>query len=160
MIRILSGLRALALVSTIVISATASPAHEVRSGSLTLGHPWTRATPSRAPVAGGYMKITNGGAESDRLIGGTVDFADRVEVHEMSMANGVMTMRQLPGGLEIKPGGTVELKPGGFHIMFVNLKRQLKAGEMAKGTLNFEKGGAVAVEFKVEAMGGAPEHAH
>lgn len=148
-----SRLSALALAGSFIAYPAGSFAHEAKIGSLILGHPWTRATPARAPVAGGYTKITNAGTESDRLIGGTAEFAGRVEIHEMTMNNGVMTMRHLPTGLEIKAGATVELKPGSFHIMFLDLKQPLKQGEMAKGTLTFEKAGTVAVEFKVESMG-------
>lgn len=71
----------------------------------------------------------------------------------MAMSNGVMTMRGLPDGLELKPGAKTELKPGSYHIMFMDLKRQLKEGESIKGTLTFEKAGQVPVEFKVESVG-------
>jgi uncharacterized protein YcnI/copper(I)-binding protein len=123
-------------------------------GSLTIEAPWARATPGGAKVAGGFMKITNTGKEPDRLIGGTVPFAGRFEVHEMAMNNGVMTMRELSKGLEIKPGETVELKPGGYHLMFMDLKQGLKEGEAVKGTLVFEKAGKVDVEYKVGPIGG------
>ena len=75
-----------------------------------------------AQVAGGYLKITNNGNEADRLIGGSAASPARFEVHEMAMESGVMKMRQV-NGLEIKPGETVELKPGGMHVMFMDLKQ-------------------------------------
>ena len=86
----------------------------------------------------------------------------------MAMSDGVMKMRHLPKGLEIKPGETVELKPGGYHIMFMDLREGLKQGQTVKGTLQFEKAGAVAVEYRVapigaSAPGGAPAgggHSH
>ncbi len=93
-----------------------------KAGALTIEAPWARATPGGAQVAGGFMKITNTGSEPDRLVGGTVPFAGRFEVHEMTMDGGVMKMRELSKGLEIKPGETVELKPGGYHVMFMDLK--------------------------------------
>ena len=123
-------------------------------GSITIETPWARATPGGAQVAGGYMKITNNGKEADRLIGGSVPFAGRFEVHEMTMDGGVMKMRELPKGLEIKPGETVELKPGGYHLMFQELKNGLKQGETVKGTLVFEKAGKVDVEYRVGPIGG------
>ena len=130
-------------------------------GSLTIEAPWARATPGGAKVAGGFMKITNNGKESDRLIGGTVPFAGRFEVHEMAVNGGVMTMRQLSKGLEIKPGETVELKPGGYHVMFMDLTSGLKEGEAIKGTLEFEKAGKVDVEYRVGPIGGgAPMGGH
>ncbi len=67
----------------------------------------------------------------------------------MRLENNVMTMRPVPGGLEIKPGQTVKLEPGGYHVMFMQLKEPLKQGEVLKGELTFEKAGTVAVEYKV-----------
>ncbi len=125
-----------------------------KAGSLTIEAPWARATPGGAKVAGGFMKITNNGTEPDRLVGGTVPFAGRFEVHEMAMDGGVMKMRELSKGLEIKPGQSVELKPGGYHVMFMDLKSGLKEGEQIKGTLVFEKAGKVDVEFRVGPIGG------
>lgn len=122
------------------------------AGSLTISQPWTRATPKGAPVAGGYLRIANGGTSADRLIGTSFDIASKGEVHEMSMDNGVMRMRELPKGLEIPAGGTVELKPGGYHLMFVGLKEQVNPGQKIKGTLVFEKAGSVEVEFAAATM--------
>jgi uncharacterized protein YcnI len=125
-----------------------------KAGSLTIEAPWARATPGGAKVAGGYLKITNSGTEPDRLVGGTVPFAGRFEVHEMAMESGIMKMRELKSGLEIKPGETVELKPGGYHLMFMDLKSGLKDGQTVKGTLVFEKAGKVEVEYKIGPIGG------
>ena len=128
-------------------------------GDLTVTSPWTRATPGGAKIGGGYLKITNNGRAPDRFTGGTSDVSDHVELHEMSMTNGVMKMRPLPNGLEIKPGETVELKPGGNHLMFVDLKRPLKQGESVRATLQFEKAGSLEVTFAVNALGGnSPMH--
>jgi periplasmic copper chaperone A len=122
-------------------------------GSIEIGNPWTRATPKGADVAGGYMRITNKGSVPDSLIGGSSAAADRFEVHEMSMVDGVMKMRPLAKGLEVKPGETVELKPGSFHIMLMGLKQPLEKGRKVKGTLIFEKAGKVDIEYAVEAIG-------
>ena len=122
--------------------------------SLTITAPWTRATPKSAPVAGGFVKITNTGSESDWLIGGSFTGAGRVEVHEMATDNGVMRMRQLANGLEIKPGQTVELKPGGFHLMFMELKQPTVEGKPIRGTLTFRKAGSVEIDFAVAPIGG------
>ena len=99
-----------------------------------------RATPAGAKVGGAYLKITNNGTQPDRLVGGSLTGAREVEVHEMSMANNVMKMRHLKDGLEIKPGQTVELKPGGYHLMLTGLSDRLKQGQKVKGSLTFEKG--------------------
>src|SRR2546421_12916514 len=132
--------------------ATSAQAHDYQVGPIAIDHPWTRATPKNAPVAGGYMKITNTGTTPDRLVGGSVEVAKRFEVHEMKMDGGVMKMRELKDGLEIPPGATVELKPGSLHIMMMNLSRPLIKGERVKGSLAFEKAGRVDVEFAVEAL--------
>lgn len=126
-------------------------------GPLTIEAPWIRATPGGAKIAGGYMKITNSGKETDRLVGGTFPVAGRFEVHEMAMDGGVMKMRHLAKGLEIAPGASVELKPGGYHVMLMDLKQGLKEGETYKGTLMFEKAGKVEIEYKVGPVGGAPK---
>src|SRR5690606_11444702 len=87
-------------------------AETYRVGAIEIEAPWTRATPGGAKVAGGYLMITNKGSAPDRLIGGSATVAGRLEVHEMSVVDGVMRMRPLKDGLEIAPGATVELKPG------------------------------------------------
>ncbi len=131
-------------------------ARDYKVGSIDIAEPWSRATPKGASVAAGYMKITNAGTAADRLISGSSEIAPTFEVHEMSMQNGVAKMRPVKGGLEIKPGETVELKPGSLHVMFVGLKKPLMAGDHVKATLVFEKAGKIDLEYDVRAMGAAP----
>jgi copper(I)-binding protein len=133
--------------------ATDASAEDYKIGNLQISQPWTRATPKGAAVAGGYLKITNTGTAPDRLLGGSTDVAKRFEVHEMSMDNGVMKMRELKSGLDIPPGATVELKPGSYHIMMQELLRPLAKGQRVKASLTFEKAGKGDVEFAVEAIG-------
>jgi copper(I)-binding protein len=135
------------------LAVTAASSGDYKAGSLDISDPWSRATPKGSSVAAGYMKITNGGSTPDRLISGSSDVASKFEVHEMKMENGVAKMRPVKGGLEVKPGETVELKPGSFHVMFVGLKKPLSAGDHFKATLVFEKAGPVSVEYDVRAMG-------
>jgi hypothetical protein len=108
------------------------------------------------------MTITNTGSAPDRLVGGSAEIAGIFEVHEMAMDGGVMKMRALTKGLEIKPGETVTLKPGGFHVMFLDLKQRLNQGGTVKGELVFEKAGKIAVEYRIDAMGasGADQGGH
>jgi copper(I)-binding protein len=137
-------------------------AHEYTVGSLHIGHPWSRATPKGAAIGAGYLKITNNGTAPDRLLGGSSEAAKSFELHVMSMENGVMKMRPVEGGIEIKPGETVEFKPESYHVMFVGLKEPLVQGHRVKATLDFEKAGKVAVEFVVESIGarqGNDDHA-
>lgn len=137
-------------------------AHEFKFGDLEIGHPWSRATPHGAQVAGGYMTITNQGSSADRLVSVSSDISDKAEIHEMAVKDGVMTMRPVEGGLEIPAGATVELKPGGYHLMLMGLKRPLAKGESFPASLTFEKAGSVTVEFRVEGIGAAAdsEHSH
>ena len=153
---------AAAVVAALSISTLEASAGDFAVGSIEIANPWTRATPKGADVAGGYMRITNKGAVADRLIGGSSAAASRLEVHEMTMADGVMRMRPLTQGLEVKAGETVELKPGSFHIMLMGLSRPLQKGQKIKGTLVFEKAGKVDIEYTVEALGAgsAPARAH
>jgi copper(I)-binding protein len=144
---------ALLLVLLATGASTGARAEDYKIGDLQISQPWTRATPKGAKVAGGYLKITNTGTAPDRLLGGSTDAAKRFEVHEMSMDNGVMKMRELKGGLEIPPGATVELKPGSYHIMMQELAHPLAKGERVKASLTFEKAGKGDVEFVVEAVG-------
>ncbi len=138
-----------------------SLAHDYKAGALKIDHPWSRATPGGAKVGGGYLVIENTGTSADRLVSVTApSIAGKTEIHEMAVTNGVMTMRPLDSGIEIAPGAKVEFKPGGYHIMFMELKQPLKQDARIKGTLTFEKAGTVEVEFKVEAVGarGSADH--
>jgi uncharacterized protein YcnI/copper(I)-binding protein len=141
-------------------SSAQSGSDTFKVGDLIVASPWTRATPGGAKIAGGYLKVTNNGKSADRLVGATSVIADRIEIHEMSMNDGVMKMRQLADGLTIKPGETVELKPGGFHMMFMDIKQPLKQGDVVKATLTFEKAGKLDVSFNVNSIGATGEPAH
>ena len=128
-------------------------AEEVKAGGLVITQAWSRATPGGAKVAGGYLTIENKGSAPDRLIGGSADVADKVQVHEMATNNGVMTMRPLDKGLSIEPGKTVKLAPGGHHLMLLDLKSPLKQGDKLPVTLEFEKAGKVKLTFDVQGVG-------
>jgi periplasmic copper chaperone A len=143
---------AILAVSIAALSPTAI-AHDYKIGELEIAHPWTRVTPPSAKVAGGFLTITNNGKTADRLISATFTQSNSTEVHEMAMEGGVMKMRELAKGIEIKPGEKLELKPGGYHLMFMNVTKPLTLDDRLKGTLVFEKAGSVEVEFKVESMG-------
>jgi copper(I)-binding protein len=145
---------ALAAVAVLWCSLAApARAQEVKAGDLVITQAWTRATPGGAKIGGGYLTIENKGSTPDRLIGGSADVAGKVEVHEMAMNNGVMTMRPLEKGLAIDPGKTVKLAPGGYHLMMFDLKSPLKQGEKLPVTLEFEKAGKVQVSLDVAGVG-------
>jgi len=134
-------------------------------GNLTLTGPFARATLPNAPVAGGFLTIANRGHQDDRLVAAASPAAGYMEVHEMAMEGDVMRMRELAGGLPIPAGATVELKPGGFHVMFMDLKQPLVEGATVEVTLTFEKAGSVTVPLAIrarnaEAAGGHDHGAH
>ncbi|WP_395449268.1 copper chaperone PCu(A)C [Aminobacter sp. UC22_36] len=130
-------------------------AHGFKAGDLEIGHPWSRATPAGAKVAAGYLTVKNTGAVADRLVSIQSDVSAKAEIHEMAVdAKGVMTMRQVTGGVEIPAGSEVALKPGAYHIMFIGLKVPVKEGDTFSATLAFEKAGTVTVEFQADKMGG------
>lgn len=128
-------------------------AQQVKAGDLVLAHPWARATPGGAKIGGAYLTIENNGTTPDKLTSGSSPASARVEIHEMAMNNGVMTMRPMKGGLTIPPGQTVTFAPGGYHIMLVELKGPLKKGDKVPVKLTFEKAGDVNVTFEVEGIG-------
>jgi len=141
--------------------ALPASAHEYKLAALQIGHPWARATAPTAPSAGGFLTITNTGTTADKLITVKTPTADMAQIHEMKMDGNVMRMRELEKGIEIPPGATVELKPGGFHIMFMGLKAPFAKDAKVPLTLVFEKAGSVDVELQVAAMGaGAPAPKH
>ena len=141
--------------ATMLACFLAAPAlaEEVKAGDLVITQAWSRATPGGAKVGGGYLTIQNKGSAADRLIGGSADVADKVQVHEMATTNGVMTMRPLDKGLSIEPGKTVKLAPGGYHLMLMDLKAPLKQGDKVPLTLEFEKAGNVNLPFEVQGVG-------
>lgn len=119
---------------------------------------WVRATPPGAPAGAAYFTLTNPRKTPDRLLGGSAPGVKRVEVHEMSVTGGIMRMRPLTDGLTIPAGGTVALKPGGYHIMLIGLNSPLKAGDELRLTLRFERAGPVTVTLPIKAPPPAGAH--
>lgn len=141
--------------AALLASLLAAPvqAQEVKAGDLVISQGWSRATPGGAKIAGGYLTIDNKGSAPDRLVSVAGDVAGKVEIHEMAMNNGVMTMRPLDKGLPIEPGKTVKLAPGGYHLMLMDLKNPLKQGDKVPLTLKFEKAGEVKLALDVQGVG-------
>jgi len=161
-----SALAALALSATAPVALAQSPMQQqmqqqaqardgmpvaAKVGQVSIGSPWARATAPGAAVGGGFLVLENAGAD-DKLVSATSPVSASVELHSMSIENNVMRMREVPA-IDLPTGQRVELRPGGLHIMFIDLKAPLKAGESFPVKLRFEKAGEVEVTFKVEAMG-------
>jgi len=141
------------------LASLLAQAHEYKLGGLTIEHPWARPTGAGQATGGAYMKIVNGGAD-DKLVSISTEAAKNVELHEMKMEGDVMKMRQVDG-IALKAGQTVELKPGGYHVMLIGLKAPLKVGDKIPAKLKFEKAGEVDVTLNVDAAGAAAlEHKH
>ncbi|CCD85787.1 conserved protein of unknown function [Bradyrhizobium sp. ORS 285] len=145
--------RSLLALALLLPTASGVFAADIKAGDLVIAQPWSRATPGGAKTGAGYLTIENKGAAPDRLVAASADVAGKVEVHEMAVTNGVMTMRPLDKGLVIEPGKTVALAPGGYHLMMMDLKSPLKQGDKLPLTLEFEKAGKVAVTLDVQAVG-------
>ncbi|SMO34093.1 copper chaperone PCu(A)C [Paracoccus laeviglucosivorans] len=133
----------------------------VMLGDIGISGQFTRATPPGARIAGGFMVLKNDGDTDDRLVSATSPIAGSVEIHEMTMQGDVMKMRQLPDGVPLRAGQTVELKPGGYHLMLMDLTQPLAQGETVPLTLVFEQAGQVDVTLPVGPINAkGAEHAH
>jgi copper(I)-binding protein len=158
--KVMRALRALLWVAPIAIAALTfaeeaawAEGTEYRAGKIKIVAPWTRATPESSKVAGGFMTLINTGSEPDRLIAGSTQVSAGLEIHEMHIVNGVAMMRQINPGISLKPGAHVVLKPFAHHLMMMDLKQPLQAGQKIKGTLVFEKAGTVEIDYVVVPMG-------
>ena len=130
--------------------SVAAHARDYTFGELKILHPSSRPTPPSAPTAIGYLTIVNRGRTADRLIAGSTPAAGKLEMHQMSMAGGIMTMRPVAGGLVIPPGGTLSLAPGGYHLMLSGPKHPFRPGEHIPIALTFEHAGTVKLNLEVE----------
>ena len=146
------GACSLAVLLTLTLAPSRARAADFSAGDLVIQHPWMRATPNGAQVAGGYFSIANHGTEADTLTGGSIDGAAQATVHDMTMDGGVMRMRP-SGPLSIPPGGSITLSPSGTHIMFTQLQHGFRKGDVVAGTLNFQRAGRVPIRFTVEGIG-------
>lgn len=131
----------------VVLLLAASPAW----AQVTVERPWSRATPPGAKVGAGFMTLKNAGS-AERVVGASSPVAGRVEMHVTVREGDVMKMREVQG-FEVPAGGAFELKPGGAHLMLMDLKRPLKKGEKVPLTLKLEKGGELKLELLVEEIG-------
>lgn len=146
----------LAGAAAICILALPARAGDYDLGSIHISQPWSQATPKGAATGVGYVTLTNKGTVPDKVSCVSDDASAQCEIHSMTMDGGVMKMRPIEGGLEIKPGESVTLKPGGNHMMFVSLKHPLEQGMTVKVTLKFEHAGTIDVDYPVLAMGARP----
>ena len=139
----------LRVLSALALMWAAGAAH----AQVTVGDPWVRATVAQQKATGMFAQVTS--AQGGKLVAASSPVASVVEIHEMAMENNVMKMRAVPG-LELPAGKAVELKPGGYHVMLMDLKGPVKAGDTVDVTLTIEgkdgKKEQIAVKAPVKAL--------
>jgi copper(I)-binding protein len=137
-------------------AALASP-HSHEKGDIQVRHAWSRATPPGAKVAAGYMEIRNNGRQPDKLVSASTTVARRVEMHVTERDGEIMRMREVKS-FEIPARERYELRPGGSHLMLVDIARPLKKGEKLAMRLVFERAGELEVELEVQEQGSRRPH--
>ena len=157
-----SVLSALLLLLAMTACSPAASTDKQVLGALQVSEVWAKATPPNAKVAGGYLTVHNTGAAQDRLLRVESPASRHVEIHEMSDVDGVARMRELVDGLPLPAGKTTQLKPGSYHLMFIEPAHPFVEGQQVAATLVFEKAGSLPVVFKVRALthDGGAGHAH
>ena len=132
-----------------VLDSPPAQSQEIKLGDLVISQPWSRAAPRGAEVATSYLTIENKGTTADRLVGGSTDAAEKLQIEQIGKAGGATTVEPVDGGLAISPGEKVVLAPGGYRLALLKLKSALKKGTKISMTLAFEKAGQVTVPFDV-----------
>lgn len=127
----------------------------VKAGDLELSGGYVKAMLPGQPVGGGYLTIHNGGGTADRLVSVSSPAAAKVELHEMTMKDNIMRMRELKDGITIGAGATVSLAPNTLHMMFKQVKPPFREGGSVAVTLTFEKAGAVSFTLPVTSARGS-----
>jgi periplasmic copper chaperone A len=143
----------LSLMAVLLAAGPAAFAEAGGTSKINVEQPWARATPAGATTGAVYMTLANKSDTADRLTAASSDVAGKVQIHEMAVVNGIMQMHQLADGLAIPAGGSVTLKPGGYHVMLIGLKKRLLAGQTLALTLTFAKAGTVSVTVPIQAIG-------
>ena len=138
------------LLASVFMTSVAFASNEIKVGNLKIENPQARATVPAQKMSGGFLKIENKGG-ADKLLAASSSVSKTMELHTMVMDGNVMKMREVKG-IDVPANGMVELKPGGLHLMFMDLNEQLKPGSTFKVKLKFEKAGEVEVPFKVMDM--------
>jgi copper(I)-binding protein len=136
-----------AMLVSVLMTSIAFASDEVRVGNLKIENPQARATVPAQKMSGGFLKIENKGG-ADKLLAASSSVSKTMELHTMTMDGNIMRMREVKA-IDVPANGMVELRPGGLHLMFMDLNEQLKPGSTFKVKLKFEKAGEVEVPFKV-----------
>jgi copper(I)-binding protein len=129
-------------------------------GAVTVQEAWARETIGEVAVSAGYGRIENGTDEAVRLVGAEAPVAGRIEIHNVANEGGVMRMHELAAGLEVPAGASIELRPGGYHLMLLDLRRPLRAGEAVPVTLRFDGAPPLQADFAVRSAADAAAGGH
>ena len=136
-----------------VLNSPAAWSQEVKAGDLVISQAWSRAAPRGSELTSSYLTIENKGTAADRLVRGSTEIAEKLEIQQTGKSGGATTVQPLEGGLAIPPGEKVVLEPGAYKLAFLKLKGPLKKGTKVPVTLEFEKAGQVTVPFEVLSAG-------
>jgi hypothetical protein len=148
----MAAMRMIAAAAVLALTLSgAAEAQSVKAGPLILSGLQLRASPAGVPTAGAYLTIENHGKTADTLLGVRCACANSAMMHRTTTRNGISSMSMV-GEVDIPPGGKVEFKPDGLHLMLVGLKRALKAGTTQPMTLRFREAGKVRAPFRVVAV--------
>ena len=140
-----------AMLATAILTGPLAAA-QFRAGDVQITKAWARATPGASKSAAAYLTLRNTGRRIDRLVGLTTPVARRVAVHGTRMQGNVMQMYSI-ASVELRPGKSVVLRPGGMHVMLTGLKQILRKGATFPLTLRFAKAGAVEIRVSVSGIG-------
>jgi copper(I)-binding protein len=150
-------LRVVCLAGLASLFAAGASAHEFTASGVTVAHPWARATPGGVTVGSAYLEVRAAPGRGDRLVAARSPVAGSVEIHSHVMERGIAKMRRVDA-VAVPAGKSVVLKPGGYHVMLMDLKQPLKEGDLLNLTLVFEKAGPIEVEATVEPIGATGPH--
>ncbi len=139
-------------------AAGAAYAADYKAGTIAIDHPWARPTAEGTKTGAAYLLLTNKGTARDKLVSASSAVAGKVQIHQTTDEGGIMKMHEVAGGIELAPGATVAFKPGGYHIMLLDLKETLDEGGHIPLTLTFAKAGSIDVEVDVEKKSGEQSH--
>jgi periplasmic copper chaperone A len=155
----MTRLTIIAAAALALFAANHAQAQEYHSKDLTISNSWARPA-AEGQYSAIYLTIKNAGEDADTFISAESPVAEKTQVHETRIEDGVMKMRAVKDGIEIKPGSSLEFKPGGYHIMLLGLKKTLEEGAMAPLTITLAKAGAISMEVKVEKTAPGTAEAH
>ena len=129
------------------------PAAAAASAGIEIGQPWARSAVRTPSQAGGFFVVTNKGALPDRLVAASSPIAEKVEIHAIKVVGAAIRMGPRPDGLAVEAGGTLTLKPRGYHLLLSGVGAPPAVGARLPVSLTFEKAGRIDIELAVAAPG-------